>query len=76
MVLYCPVCLQICSIQAREPIKQAGILEGRIDGVKETCLLVSVPWHLTELIMDAFDDVSHNVFLFKDVFDRCMTLFS
>ncbi|KAG0573197.1 hypothetical protein KC19_VG157000 [Ceratodon purpureus] len=25
--------------KAREPIKQAGILEGRIDGVKETCLL-------------------------------------
>jgi DNA polymerase sigma len=25
--------------KAREPIKQAGILEGRIDGIKETCLL-------------------------------------
>lgn len=25
--------------KARNPIKQAGILEGRIDGVKETCLL-------------------------------------
>jgi hypothetical protein len=29
-------------LQAREPIKQAGILEGRIDGIKETCLLVSL----------------------------------
>jgi hypothetical protein len=29
-------------LQAGEPIKQAGILEGRIDGIKETCLLLSL----------------------------------